>query len=145
MFENIETRESTARKNYRCDWCDKIIPKGEKYIRQKYIYDGEFCTWRAHCACQRVTDAIWDYADPDEGLDSDGFYEYGGEVCRRFVCPDCPKWSGNEYDGCENGDSLCIDRMDEFFKTHELYCTREGYYEVWRVRKKEQNGKSNQC
>lgn len=143
MYQEIEIRESTARKNYRCDWCDKIIPKGEKYIRQKYIYDGEFCTWRAHCACQRVTDAIWDYADPDDGLDSDGFYEYGGEVCRRFICPDCPKWSGNEYDGCEDGDSLCIDRMDEFFKTHELYCTREGYYEIWRARKKEEKDEAD--
>lgn len=84
--------------------------------------------------------AYW--ADTDEGLGSDGFYEYGGEVCRQFVCPDCPKWN-KEYEDCDDDDSLCIDRMDEFFKTHELYCTREGYYEVWRARKKEQKNETD--
>lgn len=142
MYQQIEIRESTARKNYGCDWCEKIIPKGEKYIRQKFIYDGEMCTWRSHCACQRVVDAIWDYADPDsEGLTSDYFMDACDDICRTFVCPDCPKWYKDDHE-CADGKWYCIDRMDEFFKTHELYCAREGYGYTWRCRKKEQKNET---
>jgi len=32
---------------------------------------------------------------------------------------------------------MCIDRMDEFFKTHELYrAERKAWHEIWKVREK---------
>lgn len=70
--------------------------------------------------------------DPKFDEDKDGC----AEVCERFICPDCPEWN-KEYDECENDESFCIDRMDEFFKTHELYkAGRRNYYVIWKCRKK---------
>lgn len=135
MYENLGTVTRTARKTHKCDWCNETIEKGEKYEYQKFIWDGKLYDWKSHEACSRVVSAIWDYDDPDDGMDSDSFYESGSEVCQRFICPDCPKWDP-EIEDCEDENTMCIDRMDEFFKTHELYATREGYYRVFRAREK---------
>ena len=60
------------------------------------------------------------------------------EVCQRFVCPDCSKWN-KEYGDCDEDQTYCIGKMDEFFKTHELYKTgRKAYYEIWKCREKEE-------
>ena len=135
MYENLGTVTRKARKPHKCDWCGETIEKGEEYEYQKYIWDGSLYDWKSHKACSRVVSAIWDYCDPDEGLTGDEFMEYGAEVCRQFICPDCPKWN-KEYEDCEDDETMCIDRMDKFFETHEMYATREGYYRVWRCRKK---------
>lgn len=61
------------------------------------------------------------------------------EVCLRFICPDCPKWN-KEYCDCDDDLTYCIDRMDEFFKSHELYkAGRKTYYEIWKCREKEKS------
>ena len=136
MFEHLETKNVIARKQHKCDWCGKPISKGEEYERQKYKYDGEFHEWHAHLACSRVVSARWDYVDPDEGMDSDQFDEYCAEVCCRFICPDCENWN-KEYGECEKDESYCIERMDEFFKSHELYrAERRGFYEFWKCRER---------
>jgi len=136
MYEHLETKNVIARKMHLCDWCNQAIAKGEEYERQKFKYDGRIDTWHAHLACSRVASAIWDYADPDDGMDSWEFDENCCEVCREFICPDCPEWN-KEYGECEKDESYCIDRMDDFFKTHELYrAGRKGYGEIWKCREK---------
>ena len=86
--------------------------------------------------------AIWDYCDPDDGLDSDGFDEGCGDVCREFICPDCENWN-DEFHDCEMDESYCIEKMDDFFKTHELYQEkREGWYRIWKCRKKTKEDQS---
>lgn len=135
MYENLTHETRKARKSHRCDWCNGAIEKGESYEYQTYIWDGHIYDWKSHEACSRVVSAIWDYADPDDGMDSDSFYDSCHEVCQKFICPDCPKWD-KEIDDCEDEELFCIDKMDEFFKTHELYGTREGYYRVFRCREK---------
>ena len=137
MYENLVIKDRSARKKHTCDLCGKIIDKGEKYEYQKFIYDGAFYEWRSHLACSRVSSAIWDYADPDEGMSSDEFDSTCADVCGVFICPDCPEWN-KEYGDCEKDLSYCIDRMDEFFKTHELYsCQRNGYVTYWKCREKQ--------
>jgi len=137
MYENLVIKDRIARKKHTCDLCGKIIDKGEKYEYQKFIYDGAFYEWRSHLACSRVSSAIWDYADPDEGMSSDEFDSTCADVCGVFICPDCPEWN-KEYGDCEKDLSYCIDRMDEFFKTHELYrCQRNGYVNYWKCREKQ--------
>ncbi len=135
MFENLKIEARKARKQHRCDWCREAIEKGESYEYQTYIWDGRVYDWKAHEACSRVASAIWDYAEPDDGMDSGLFCESCGEVCQKFICPDCPEWNA-EYEECEKDEYYCIDKMDEFFKTHELYATRKGYYSIWRCREK---------
>lgn len=139
MYEHLETKNVIARKQHKCDWCERVIEKGEEYERQKFKYDGEFCEWHAHLACSRVASAIWDYADPYDGMDSDQFDENCAEVCCRFICPDCENWN-DEFHDCELDKSYCIDRMDEFFKTHELYrAERKSYFECWKCRERRTN------
>ena len=136
MTEVIEHKDRKARKQYRCDYCGEIIEKGDVYSCYKGKYDGELYTWRSHLGCQRVADAIWDYADPDEGMDADLFMDTCHEVCQRFICPDCPKWN-KECEDCEDDEPYCIGRMDDFFKTHELYReSRKSYYESWKCRER---------
>ena len=136
MYQSLEHKNVIARKEHTCDWCGNVIKKGEEYWRQKYIYDGDFYEWHSHLACSRIVSAIWDYCDPDEGMDEDQFQEGCAEVCGRFICPDCPEWN-NEYEDCNKDETYCLDRMDEFFKTHELYkAERKAYYNIWKCREK---------
>ena len=133
-FDIIESRTRTARKRHQCDYCGEIIEKGEEYDYQKNIFDGAFYEWHAHPACSHVASAIWDYFDHDDGMSDQDFMDGCHEVCQRFICPDCPEWD-KEYGECNKDESYCIDKMDEFFKTHELYkAGREAYYEIWKCR-----------
>ena len=113
----IDHRDVIARKPHRCDYCGEWINKGEKYDYQKNIFDGTFYEWHTHLACSRIASAIWDYCDPDEGMSDQVFQDGCQEVCLRFVCPDCLKWN-KEYE-CDDDKTYCIDKMDEFFKTHD--------------------------
>lgn len=136
MYQNLTSKDVTARKEHCCDWCGKRIRVGEKYHYETFIFDGEFCSWHAHLACSRVASEIWDYVDPDEGMDHCQFQDGCHDVCRRFICPDCPNWDEG-FEDCEKDEDYCIDRMDEFFKTHELYkAERKAYYEIWKCRQK---------
>ena len=137
MVETIEHLNRKARKPYSCDYCGQTIEKGEVYDYYKGKFDGYLFDWHSHLSCQRVADAIWNYCDPDDGMDEDQFQDGCCEVCQRFICPDCEEWD-KEYEECNKDESFCIDRMDEFFKDHELYkAERKGYYEVWKCRLKQ--------
>ena len=137
MSEQLDRKIRQARKPHSCDYCGRQIDKGEQYEWSKNIWEGRIFEWHNHLACGRVASAIWDYCDPDDGMDEDQFQDACGDVCRRFICPDCPEWD-KEYDDCNKDEPYCIDRMDEFFKTHELYkAGRKAYYEVWKCREKE--------
>ena len=133
MYQNLSHKDRIARKEHRCDWCNETIHKGEKYHYQTFIYDGVIHDWKSHLSCERIVSAIWDYIDPDDGMTDDEFSEGCADVCREFICPDCPEWS-KEYGECEKDESYCLDRIDKFFETHEMYATREGYYRIWRCR-----------
>ena len=137
MTEVIDHTERKAKKQYKCDYCGETIEKGETYDYYKGKYDGSLYVWRSHLACQRVADAIWDYADPDEGMDADLFDTTCQEICQAFVCPHCPKWD-KKYECCEDDEVYCIDRMDDFFKTRELYQPerKRGYY-YWKCRERD--------
>lgn len=138
MYTNLTNKDVIARKEHQCDWCMQKIHKGEKYNYETFIFDGEFCDWHSHLACKRIVDNIWDYCDPYDGLDSWGFDGGCHDVCRDFICPDCADWS-KEY-GCEKDESYCLDKMDEFFKTYELYPEkRNGWYQIWKFRKRQES------
>ena len=141
MYDNLCFKDVIARKKHTCDYCGEAINVGELHHWGKYIYDGHFYEWRSHLACKRIASAIWDYVDPDEGMSDQEFMDGCQEICQRFVCPDCPHWN-KEYDDCDKDESYCLDRLDEFFKTYELYkAGRKAYYAIWKCREKEkQNG-----
>ena len=138
MYDNLGTVVRKARKPHKCDWCRKVIEKGEQYEYHKFVDGGKMYDWKAHLACSRVVSEIWDYVDPDEGMNDEEFMEGCQEVCQRFICPDCQKWN-KEYEQCDDDESYCIDKMDEFFQTHELYedkSMRTYGYKAWKCREK---------
>ena len=146
MSEQLDRKIRIARKPHSCDYCGELIGKGEEYEWSKNIWEGTIYEWHSHLPCGRVASAIWDYVDPDDGMDADQFQDGCQEVCQRFICPDCQKWN-REYEECEDDESYCIDKMDEFFKTHEMYkAGRKAYYEMWKCRegmKNERAGKEH--
>lgn len=134
MVDILENRRKISRKTHRCDLCGMQIQKGETYDYQRLIFDGTFYEFHSHCACSRVSSAIWNYVDPDDGMDEDQFQDGCQEVCQCFICPDCPKWD-EEYCECVDDESYCIDKMDEFFKTHVLYkAGRKYYHTLWKCK-----------
>ena len=40
-----------AQKPYRCIWCDQRIEKGERYVRECSIYDGDIQNHKWHPEC----------------------------------------------------------------------------------------------
>ena len=91
MLEIISTTWRTARKEHRCNYCGGIIRPGERYEYSVNKFDGDIYEWKSHEKCTFIAGEIWDYADPDDGMDSDCFHEACSDVCRTFVCPDCGK------------------------------------------------------
>ena len=136
--EAILSEWRTARKPHVCNYCNGWIQPGEKYHHYVGKYDGEIYTWDSHDKCEYVAQEIWEYADPDEELDSDGFLEACCDVCRTFVCPDCGKWDTAD-EGCDSRPGYCIEKLAALFQTKELYRDRrDGYgYSYWKLRERE--------
>ena len=134
MTEEICTEWRTARKEYSCDYCGGKIKPGERYEHYTGKYDGDIYVWKAHERCVFVAHEIWDYVDPDEGMDADAFYEGCSDVCRTFVCPDCGKWDTDECD-----ESYCMDKLVALFQKKELYKDRRDRFGAtyWKLRERE--------
>lgn len=48
----LETAWHTARKSHVCGVCCGTIGAGDRYLRQRSIYDGEPQTFKAHSLCE---------------------------------------------------------------------------------------------
>ena len=112
------------RKRHSCGLCGRLIEKGERYEEQRCIGDGGPYVFRSHERCQRVSNAIWDYVDPDNGMTQDEFCDAVNELMSTFFCPfRCDRFD-RQSDGfdCREGrfGTDCIAKFDEYLKTHEL-------------------------
>ena len=133
-MEILASKERKARKEHRCDYCGEIIKKGEAYDWSKNIYEGTLYEWKGHKQCSFLCSQLWDYADPDEGMDEELFQDSLHDFCRAFVCPDCEKWD-REYQCCDDDLEYCIDKAYELLQTHTLYrAGRNTWYEDWALR-----------
>ena len=74
-MEIISETTLTARKEHRCELCNRIIHKGQKYRRQ-FIrdYSGEVWSFKGHEECCELTSII-DFSDYYEGVDNYAFEE----------------------------------------------------------------------
>lgn len=111
-----------ARKRHSCGLCGRPIEKGERYEEQRCIGDGGPYTFRAHERCQRISDAIWDYVDPDNGMTQDDFCDAVNGLMRTFYCPfRCDRFDKENVE-CREGrrGTGCIAKFDEYLKTHKL-------------------------
>lgn len=55
-------RERTARKDHKCFACGERINKGERYIRESGVEDGDFFDCKMHPECRAELDT-WDDID----------------------------------------------------------------------------------
>ena len=111
-----------ARKRHNCGFCGRPIEKGERYEEQRCIGDGGPYVFRSHERCQRVSNAIWDYVDPDNGMTQDEFCDAVNELMLTFFCPfRCDRFD-KENGECKEGrlGTDYIAKFDEYLKTHEL-------------------------
>ena len=131
VIEIIREEWRTARNIHKCDYCGGTIRPLERYRLCVNKFDGKLYEWKAHEKCEYIAQEIWDYADPDEGMDSDDFCEACSDVCRTFVCPDCGKWDTDECD-----ESYCLDKLYDLFQTKELYREKRDLYgyTYWKLR-----------
>ena len=121
-MEMLTQYSRKARKRHRCGFCGRTIEKGERYKEQRCIGDGGPYVFRSHERCRRVSNAIWDYVDPDNGMTQDEFCDAVNELMSTFFCPfRCDRFD-KENGECKEGrlGTDCIAKCDEYLKMHEL-------------------------
>lgn len=70
-----QPKETKARKEHRCDFCNDKIVIREKYIKSTHIYEGQVYDWKTHKHCSELATELNMYDDCDEGLTQDIFME----------------------------------------------------------------------
>lgn len=143
MSEILQEKDRKARKEHRCSYCGETIKKGEIYEYAKLKEDGKLYEWKNHKKCGFVARELWKFADPDDGMTEDDFYDACVLFCRKFVCPSCPNidTSYDEMD-CIKDKSYCIDKIYDVLQIYELYKDRrDGWFNVWKLRKRKQEEK----
>jgi hypothetical protein len=64
-YELLSKTRPIARKDHRCIWCGQKIPKGEQYISEQSVFDGDFQNHHWHFECledaQANTDYEWEF------------------------------------------------------------------------------------
>ncbi len=69
-------KETKARKQHACNFCNERISIGEKYMNSTYIYDNRIYDWKTHKYCSKLADRLKMYDSVyDEGVTMDDFME----------------------------------------------------------------------
>lgn len=53
-YVELKAYHPKGRKDYHCEWCGQLIPKGEKHLYRSYIFDGDFNSGRMHLECEKA-------------------------------------------------------------------------------------------
>jgi hypothetical protein len=123
--ELISVSTQKARKNHRCNLCNRVIEKGETYRRQFIKDSGDTYSFKEHDKCGEIANYLWAYIDPDEGMTEESFTEGCGYYCQTFVCPHCEHWDKSEDEECSKGHEYCLDKILERLKQYGL--KKDGY------------------
>lgn len=118
-FYNSEQRK--GRKDYRCEMCSKIIPKGTEHIYESGKWDGSIFERRRHIHCHLLAEAYFAQAY-DLEYTTDEIEDYISEIC----C-DCP---GREE--CAKETWECEKIFDALLDDNEKRAARESVEEAGR-------------
>lgn len=69
--------EHKARKQHRCIWCGEMVNSGERYFREKSVYDGSIQDFAWHPECK---------ADQEQNLRDGGDEEFIAHSAERPAC-----------------------------------------------------------
>lgn len=97
-METLKQLTPVARKEHKCMWCGGIIPKGEKYERGTYLFDGYVYDWINHISCAILVQKLnmLDYAD--EGITKDDFNEFIDEKYAEIMSNEHNElWESNDF------------------------------------------------
>lgn len=105
MIEKVEIVQIRAKKRHSCHLCGKDILPGGEYIREKYVYDRQFCTISRHLHCDSILQAFFESSEYfcDEYSDSD-VCDYLHNVCsdlnNKGKCSDDDYFDNCDMDRC---------------------------------------------
>lgn len=111
MIEFYNHRKSVAIKDHTCEYCGKIIHKGEKYSYESGKYDGDFFVRKLCHTCYNI---LQEYCS-EEGA-GEFVWEYITEWLQDGFCVDCKQ---KENDECECTVSRCPRVMKYFEKKQQ--------------------------
>ena len=134
-METLEQKKVKALKDHVCDYCGCKIHKGEMHEYQRNKSDGRLYTWRCHLHCQSLCSKMWNYVDPDNGMNSDEFIDSARELMCAFYCPGhCDKYD-KELEDCndEFDEDSCIRRFAEFMEGKELMLIANNNGMFWQL------------
>lgn len=75
-MEEISRRESKARKDHICDWCDGEIKIGEIYDSSFHTFCGDAYMWKNHKRCAKVVNKLDMFDESDDGVNNEDFKAY---------------------------------------------------------------------
>ena len=79
----LSAQTQIAAKEHRCDYCNQIIYKGEKYGLQNNVCDRVLYTWKYHLSCEELASKLGLFNEAgDEGVTDDLFQEC---VCDKYA------------------------------------------------------------
>lgn len=122
MSNVLSSRRLRAKKRHCCDYCCEGIEVGEFYNRASLMEGGQFYEWKCHERCYVISNELWEYAGPDDGMDSDLFSETCQSFSKVFVCPGCEHRDPEYPDDieCKYDKLYCTERVYEVLQKHEL-------------------------
>jgi len=119
MSEIIKSYDRKARKAHICNYCSCNISLGETYHISVLRHEGALYEWKSHSKCAQISRELWEYIDPDEGMDDEDFNQGCNDFCKTFICPDCQSYDKLD-DECNDEHNYCIDLIYEKFQTKTL-------------------------
>lgn len=115
----IASRYRRAKKVHICDFCGKTIDIGTKYSYQ-FNKEGEECwSFYCHLECDFLSNQLYDYIDPWDGIGDDEFRTGVMSFCQTTCCAYCPRWDSEEKE-CKDDKDYCIDKCVEIFKQFDF-------------------------
>ena len=86
MWDFCKSNMRAARKQHKCEYCDFVIEKGEKYLCTSGMYDGTFLSY---ITCERCN-AVIGFLQEKESLYGDEFSDLFQDFLFEYIkCPKC--------------------------------------------------------
>lgn len=90
-FCDKNLKQTKARKEHRCNFCNYKIRVGETYEKATYAYDGRVYDWKTHNRCSKLANRLNLYDDVDEGVTMDYFMDAVSETYKDIWIDKIPK------------------------------------------------------
>lgn len=86
-------KETKAKKEHRCSFCNGAIRAGNIYYKSIHVHDGHIYDWKSHQHCHDLSIHHNMYEDCYEGLSADIFQEYISDIYAKLM----RQLLGNEF------------------------------------------------